>query len=191
MRPQQTALIAALISLAQGLGFTTYNDILENRDNSGQIAYNSLPSRSNTLFLYIQIIAGADHSAIVQDFKTLVTNYGRQGVSVIPRVRYVLADGSVTTEPTDQDLILRDVAQWAQIFAEASQEIDIPVIQAGFLGPWGEWHVGLSFHNSVPCVMIAKLPLGRAVLHNSREQRRHDKHQPEAPDCSNITKVWP
>lgn len=141
MQFSRVSLVALAISMVKAIGFSTYKDILQNRDNSAQIAYNSLPPRSHTLFLYIQIIAGSDHSSIIQDFKALVSNYGPHGVSIIPRVRYGNADGSVTTEPTDQGIILKDVSEWAQVFSEVTAQIDIPVIQAGFLGPWGEWHV--------------------------------------------------
>jgi hypothetical protein len=62
------------------------------------------------------------------------------GVSVIPRVRYGNSDGSVTVEPADQTIILDDASTWASVFSNISSTIQIPVIQAGFLGTWGEWH---------------------------------------------------
>ena len=123
------------------LGFATYKEIRDGEDNSGVIAYYELP-RSKTIFLYIQIITGRDHSALIEDFRTLCDNYGPQGVSVIPRVRYGNADGSVVVEPEESSVILPDVAEWAEVFRdEASRGCNIPVVQAGFLGLWGEWHV--------------------------------------------------
>lgn len=137
----RASLVALAISMVDAVGFSTYKDIFQGRDNSGQIAYNALPSRSHTLFLYIQIIAGTDHSSIIQDFKTLVNNYGPNGVSIIPRVRYGSANGDIALEPTDQNVIFNDVSEWAKIFSDVSGQINIPVIQAGFLGQYGEWHV--------------------------------------------------
>jgi hypothetical protein len=130
----------AVLQQVSAIGFSTYAQIVEGADNSGTIAY-SKPDRSNTLFLYIQITPdGADHSAIVGDFNTLAENYGSQGVAVIPRVRYGYSDGSVATEP-DESILMNDVSTWAAAFSNITGTVDIPVIQAGFLGEWGEWHV--------------------------------------------------
>jgi len=139
MKPFQFALFAIALQQVTAIGFTTYAQILEDTDNSGTIAYSAL-DRSNTLFLYIQIIAGSDHSQIIQDFQALSQNYGSQGVSVIPRVRYGNSDGSIATEP-DESILMSDVSTWASVFSGVSNTINIPVIQAGFLGQWGEWHV--------------------------------------------------
>lgn len=134
------AAAAAVQSAAAAIGFATYKEIREGFDNAGEIAYSAL-DRSSTLFLYIQIIAGGDHAALVDDFETLARNYGENGVAVIPRVRYGTASGDVAAEPEDRDLILADVALWTEVFAGVVGMIDIPLIQAGFLGLWGEWHV--------------------------------------------------
>lgn len=131
---------AAVAVKADTVGFTTYKEILAGADNSGAIQYNEL-DRSNTIFLYLQIIAGQDHSAVIDNFKTLCQNYGEHDISVIPRVRYGNADGSIATEPSDSDQLLTDVTTWASVFANVSDTINIPVLQAGFLGQWGEWHV--------------------------------------------------
>lgn len=144
MRFIQILAVATAVKSAAAIGFAQYKEIREGHDNSGEIAYYEL-DRSNTLFLYIQIIAGGDHTALINDFTTLAQNYGSNGVAVIPRVRYGTADGDVTAEPNDRDLILNDVSLWAEVFADASNTIEIPVIQAGFLGTWGEWHVGFNF----------------------------------------------
>lgn len=135
-------LAAALLAAkaAAGIGFTTYKEIREGADNSAAIEYSS-PDRSNTLFLYIQIVAGQDHVQIIDDFRALAQNYGSNGMAVIPRVRYGNPGGSVVAEPSDASVILNDAATWAAVFAAASGTIEIPVIQAGFLGLWGEWHV--------------------------------------------------
>lgn len=91
--------------------------------------------------MYIQIYAGQDHTAIIDDFNTLAQNYGSQGVSVIPRVCYQTpGTQDITTEP-DTSVLFPEVTQFAQVFEDASSTINIPVIQAGFLGQWGEWHV--------------------------------------------------
>jgi hypothetical protein len=141
MRTSKLLAAVAVIKLAAA-GFATYKEIRSDIDNSDAITYYEL-DRSDTLFLYIQIIAGGDHQPLIEDFKTLARNYGSQGVSAIPRVRYGNVDGSVASEPEDAALILDDVATWATAFSEVSGIIDIPVIQAGFLGLWGEWHVSI------------------------------------------------
>jgi hypothetical protein len=126
------------------VGFTTYKEIDEGKDNSGEIAYSGLFSRSSTLFLYIQITPdGADHADIIDDFKTLARNFGSQGVSVIPRVRYGWPNNTIATEP-EESILMNDVSTFATVFQDITGTINIPVIQAGFLGEWGEWHVGLS-----------------------------------------------
>jgi hypothetical protein len=51
--------------VADAIGFTSYKEIVEGSDNSGAIAYNEL-DRSTTNFLYIQIVAGSDHSEIIK-----------------------------------------------------------------------------------------------------------------------------
>jgi hypothetical protein len=142
MKPFSILLCCAVLQPVTAIGFTTYAQILEGTDNSGTVAY-SAPDRSNTLFLYIQIVAGSDHSQIIEDFQTLAQNYGSQGVGVIPRVRYGNSDGSIATEP-DESILMSDVSTWAGVFAGVSNTIDIPVIQAGFLGEWGEWHVSIA-----------------------------------------------
>ncbi|KAF3407056.1 hypothetical protein DPV78_001818 [Talaromyces pinophilus] len=124
------------------VGFTTYKEIDEGKDNSGEIAYSELFSRSSTLFLYIQITPdGADHADIIDDFKTLARNFGSQGVSVIPRVRYGWPNNTIATEP-EESILMNDVSTFATVFQDITGTINIPVIQAGFLGEWGEWHDG-------------------------------------------------
>ncbi|KAH8703198.1 hypothetical protein BGW36DRAFT_333852 [Talaromyces proteolyticus] len=133
--------VGLAIKQTAAIGFSTYAQLVEGADNSGQIAY-SKPDRSTTLFLYIQITPdGADHSNIISQFNTLAENYGSQGISVIPRVRYGYSDGSIATEP-DESILMNDVSTWAGVFSNITGTIDIPVIQAGFLGQWGEWHDG-------------------------------------------------
>lgn len=136
------ALSVVLQRTVAAVGFTTYKEIDEERDNSGEIAYSELFSRSSTLFLYIQITPdGADHSDIIDDFTTLTQNYGSRGVSVIPRVRYGWPNGTIATEP-EESILMKDVSIFATVFQSITGTIIIPVIQAGFLGEWGEWHVG-------------------------------------------------
>jgi hypothetical protein len=137
------ALGVVLQRASAAVGFTTYKEIDEGNDNSGETAYSELYSRSSTLFLYIQITPdGADHTDIIDDFKTLAQNYGSQGVSVIPRVRYGWPNGTIATEP-EESILMNDVSTFATVFQDITGTINIPVIQAGFLGEWGEWHVGL------------------------------------------------
>jgi hypothetical protein len=144
MRLSQLIVASTAAKLASA-GFATYKEIRSGFDNSDEIQYRSL-DRSDTLFLYIQITAGQNDSDVIEDFRTLARNYGDEGVKAVPRVRYGTPDGEVTSEPEDLDLILDDVDRWAGVFGEvAGNLIDIPVIQAGFLGQWGEWHVSYFF----------------------------------------------
>ncbi|RYO87404.1 hypothetical protein DL762_004234 [Monosporascus cannonballus] len=117
MRIDELLLATVAVRFATAIGFATYTEIREGSDNSEAIAYRPL-GRSDTLFLYIQIIAGWDHVQVSDDFKTPAQNYGSNGVSVIPRVRYGNPDGSVITEPSDRALILDDVETWAGVFSE-------------------------------------------------------------------------
>ena len=138
-------LIVSLLTagLSAGLGFTTYKEIREGTDNSPAVAYQPL-DRSNALFLYVQIVAGGNHTGLIDDFNALARNYGEHGVQLVPRVRYGNPDGSVAAEPNDSAVLIADVKAWAAVFAAAADIIQIPVVQAGFLGLWGEWHVSFS-----------------------------------------------
>ena len=143
MRVSNLLISLLTAELSVGLGFTTYKEIREGADNSAAVAYSPL-NRSEALFLYVQIKAGGDHAGLIEDFHTLARNYGIRGVQLIPRVRYGNPDGSVSAEPDDSSALLDDVATWAAVFTDVAATIEIPVIQAGFLGLWGEWHVSLS-----------------------------------------------
>lgn len=150
MRFFQLILASAAAKLATA-GFATYMEIHSgpDADNSNEIRYSEL-DRSDTLFLYIQIIPGVNDTDVIEDFKTLARNYGDHGVKVIPRVRYGDSEGEQTSEPEDLDLILDDVDRWVEVFEEVAGDlIEIPVIQAGFLGQWGEWHVS---YNTLPTI---------------------------------------
>ncbi|RYP78988.1 hypothetical protein DL770_006783 [Monosporascus sp. CRB-9-2] len=172
MRIYELLLATLAVKFATAIGFATYKEIREGSDNSEAIAYSPL-DRSHTLFLYIQIIAGWDHMQIINDFKTLAQNYGSSGMSVIPRVRYGNPDGSVTTEPSDQALILDDVETWAGVFSEVSGTIQIPVIQAGFLGLWGEWHSGPFCQAQGTDDSSANLDVKRQVVEALRQGSGH------------------
>lgn len=141
MRPNIILSATVAAQLASALGFASYREIRsgESERNAGEIAYHDTP-RSNTLFLYIQIQPGVDDSDVIADFKTLANNYNAKGISVIPRVRYGVGE-TFMPEPEDQAQILADVDRWVDVFKEVKNMINIPVIQAGFLGLWGEWHV--------------------------------------------------
>jgi hypothetical protein len=129
---------------AVSIGFTTFKVITEGTDNSLTVSYQELPNKSDTINLMVDILEGKDHAQIVDDFKTLAKNYGSHGVKLIPRIRYGSVNGTeAATEPSNQTLLLQDVSLWASAISSISDIIQIPVIQAGFLGPWGEWHVSV------------------------------------------------
>lgn len=136
-----TVLLPLLLSTLVSAGFTTYKLIVEGADNTNSVTYYP-PLRSTSLILSVQILPnGGNHSTIIQDFRTLVQNYGSKGVSIIPRVRYGPSDGTEAPEPNDAALIMKDVELWAEVFASVAGVVVIDVIHAGFLGLWGEWHV--------------------------------------------------
>jgi hypothetical protein len=157
-------LVAAAAAKVASAGFATYKEIRAGFDNSGEIAYYEL-DRSNTLFLYIQITAGGNYSHLIDDFKTLARNYGERGVSVVPRVRYGNEKGDVVSEPENLDMILEDVAAWGEVFSDVIQQglIEIPVIQAGFLGLWGEWHASRPIIPAVPASELTECRAGTFV----------------------------
>ena len=128
--------------LVQASGFTTYKQLVEGADNAWNVAYHPL-DRSDTLFVNVQILPnGSDHTALWNDFKTMCNNHAGKNISVIPRMRYGNADGSATPEPSDANLILSDLNAWIGVLNSTSSIIDIPIVQAGVLGLWGEWHSG-------------------------------------------------
>ncbi len=133
---------------AATLGLSTYREIIAGQDNSGSIAYSDL-DRSNTISLVIQIVAGRDNSDVIDAFMTLCQNFGPHGTSLMPRVRYGSLDGTATEEPNNLDQIMTDVGTWAKAFGDVAGIITIPVVQAGFLGLWGEWHVRTSISSSL------------------------------------------
>jgi len=133
--------LLALLPLALSSGFTTYIEIDEGQDNSASIAYRA-PHLSSTLFVYVQIQPGAPHTQVFSDFTTLCDNYAGRNISVIPRVRYGDPGGAVLAEPRDPAQIDADVRQWVGVLSAARTVIDIPIVQAGFLGRGGEWHDG-------------------------------------------------
>ncbi|KAF5689061.1 hypothetical protein FDENT_4563 [Fusarium denticulatum] len=151
------------VKCAATIGFTTYKEIKEGSDNSAAIQFAAL-DRSDTLFLYIQIIAGGDHAALINDFKALSQNYGSNGISIIPRVRYGTSSGDISAEPNDREKLLNDVATWANVFSDISGTVQIPVIQAGFLGQWGEWHSGPFCQAQGTDESAANLDVKRAVV---------------------------
>ena len=123
-------------------GFTTFKQLTEGADNSDQIAYYA-PSKSSTLFVNVQILPdGSDHSDIWTDFKSLASNYAAHKIAIIPRVRYGTSDGNITPEPSDANVIAADVLGWASLLNSTKSFVTYPIVQAGFLGQWGEWHDG-------------------------------------------------
>lgn len=139
---------AAMARVASAsLGFAIYREIRSNPggsnppwNNADEIHDDYMPN-SNTFFLYIQLIEGYDQSQIIKDFQEFARVHGANGVKVIPRVRYGKNNGDYTVEPKNWDTIMNDVRTWTKVFTDAQKDIEIPVIQAGFLGLWGEWHV--------------------------------------------------
>lgn len=128
--------------LVQASGFTTFKQLVEGANNTWNVAYLPL-DRSDTLFVNVQILPnGSDHTALWNDFMTMCNNHAGKNISVIPRMRYGNADGSVTPEPSDANIIISDLNGWIGVLNSTSSIINIPLVQAGVLGPWGEWHDG-------------------------------------------------
>lgn len=139
------AAMAPMVSAS--LGFAIYRELRSNpegsdppHDQQNNIEETYMPS-STTVFMYIQIIEGFDQSQVIEDFQRFTRLHGPNGIKVIPRVRYGQRNGDYSVEPKNWDTVMKDVKRWTQIFTDAQDDIEIPVIQAGFLGLWGEWHV--------------------------------------------------
>ena len=82
--------------LVQASGFTTYRELFEGANNAWNVAYRPL-DRSDTLFVNVQILPnGSNHTALWNDFMAMCNNYAGKNISVIPRMRYGYANGSVT-----------------------------------------------------------------------------------------------
>ena len=61
-------LLAATVALKTadaGIGFTSFFELIEGRDNSGSTSYHTL-DRSTSIQLNIQIVAGRDHAQIIK-----------------------------------------------------------------------------------------------------------------------------
>jgi hypothetical protein len=142
------AAMAPMVSAS--LGFAIYRELRSNPsgssppyDNNEQIEETYMPS-SDTVFMYIQIIEGFDQSQIIEDFQRFARLQGERHIKVIPRVRYGKRNGDYSVEPKNWTTVMEDVKRWTKVFTDAQADIEIPVIQAGFLGLWGEWHVSHS-----------------------------------------------
>lgn len=167
-----TAAMARVASAT--LGFALYRELRSNPngsdppyDNAGQISDDWMPY-SSTVFMYIQIIEGYDQTRIIEDFKRFARVHGPNGIKVIPRVRYGKDNGDYAVEPRDWDTVMADVRRWTRVFIDAQADIAIPVIQAGFLGLWGEWHVSRSQVDSHPPLYCGRLCSScRMVAHYS------------------------
>jgi hypothetical protein len=62
----------------------------------------------------------------------------RHGLKVIVRVAYGFTGRDYRSDPKDMDRILGHIRQLGKVFRE-NRDVLFGV-QAGFLGPWGEWH---------------------------------------------------
>lgn len=136
------------------LGIAIYRELRSNpeasdHNNQAEIDDVELPY-SSTVFLYIQIIEGYNQSQVIKDFREFARVHGAQGNKVIPRVRYGGNGGEEVVEPKNWNTIMEDVKRWTQIFKEVQDDIEIPIIQAGFLGRWGEWHVSRTSSPTLP-----------------------------------------
>ncbi|KAL8832817.1 MAG: hypothetical protein Q9191_000001 [Dirinaria sp. TL-2023a] len=128
--------------LVQASGFTTYRQLVEGANNDYNVAYQPL-DRSDTLFVNVQILPnGSDHTCLWNDFTAMCNNHAGKNISVIPRMRYGKADGSITPEPDDANIIISDLNDWIGVLNSTSSIINIPIVQAGVLGQYGEWHHG-------------------------------------------------
>lgn len=78
----------------------------------------------------------------LDEIKNAFSNARKAGLSVIFRAAYTFDDNDydkdIHREPSDFNLILRHIEQLGPIFRE--NEDILFNVQAGFLGPWGEWH---------------------------------------------------
>ncbi|MDR1426595.1 MAG: DUF4832 domain-containing protein, partial [Bifidobacteriaceae bacterium] len=81
--------------------------------------------------------SSAISAAKLAEVRTAFAAARQHGISVVFRAAYDFS-GKSKPEPTSLSRIESHIAQFAPVFAE--NEDLLLAIQAGFLGPWGEWH---------------------------------------------------
>lgn len=80
---------------------------------------------------------GPISDAKLNEIRNALNSARKNGIKIIFRAAYDF-DGVIAPEPTDINILLNHINQLKPIFTE--YEDVIYVVQAGFLGSWGEWH---------------------------------------------------
>ena len=74
----------------------------------------------------------------LSELRDILNGAREYGLHIIFRSAYGFDEGFDTKEPNDFALVLRHIEQIAEILS--SQSGQLVCVQAGMLGPWGEWH---------------------------------------------------
>jgi fibronectin type 3 domain-containing protein len=103
----------------------------------------------------------------LQDIRNAFTRARKFGLGVIFHAAYDF-DGVSNPEPKDISIIKNHIAQLKPIFTE--NEDILFCVQAGFLGPWGEWHTSyygdppsLSARTAVLTALMNAVPKSRQI----------------------------
>jgi hypothetical protein len=90
------------------------------------------------------------------------------GLKIIFRAAYGYTDNDYRADPTDMNIITNHITQLGAIFRE--NEDVLYAVQAGFLGPWGEWHgsnwgdpPSLTARKTVLFALLDAVPVSRTV----------------------------
>ncbi|MEI6131593.1 MAG: DUF4832 domain-containing protein [Bacillota bacterium] len=97
---------------------------------------------------------GPISSAKLNEVSSAFAQARKYGLSVIFRAAYDF-DGLINPEPKSMDIITGHIAQFQPIFY-ANEDV-LYCVQAGFLGPWGEWHS--SYYGGTPTLEARKTVL--------------------------------
>ena len=100
-------------------------------------------------------------AAKLNEIRNAFSTARQNDIAIIFRAAYSY-DGTRQPEPRSMSVILNHIAQLGAIFRE--YEDTLYAIQAGFLGPWGEWHG--SYYGDPPR-LAERVQVLEAILENS------------------------
>ncbi len=110
--------------------------------------------------------------AKLQEIRSAFARARKYGLSVIFHAAYDF-DGVSKPEPTDLSVITNHIAQLKPIFTE--NEDILFCVQAGFLGPWGEWHTS---HYGDPPSLTARTAVLAALMNAVPRSRQIQVRRP-------------
>lgn len=118
-------------------------------------------------FYLIDFLESELSDAVLKTIETDFANHRKAGLKTIVRFcyNYTGTESSSVKEP-EVELVLRHIAQVAPLLTEYSDIIY--VLQAGFIGSWGEWSISTHFsrdsdRRKVVDALLAALPKDRQI----------------------------